>query len=175
LMIFLTDLKYLKLNVEGPSKVKCNTISTPNRDTKYAEFDYKVNIPGKYKFFVEYKQEPIPGSPFKVKISDNKKFTRNSAQMVKVSGWGLGHAIEGIPGFFRVDLNRTGSKLGNLSVVLDREDEEESYDVEYIYWGNGCTIVYNCPREGRYNVRIRYNGRQVPGLIHFLDFLEEFY
>lgn len=68
MLILILDMKYLTVDVGGPSSVKLTTLSTPTRDNKYAEFEYRVNRPGEYVFCVEYRDQPIPGSPFQVKV-----------------------------------------------------------------------------------------------------------
>ena len=60
-----SGLGELSLFVEGPSKAE---VSMRQKEYGISEIDYVCSKSGKYKFYLRFDSQDIPGSPFQVRV-----------------------------------------------------------------------------------------------------------
>jgi len=133
------------LGKELPLEVK----SLPNDDGDLVEF--YPTLPGKYRFNVLFGGEAIPGSPF--------TFIVEEEGLAKAYGEGLLHGMEGSLTQFYIDAR---GLVGEPTVQIDGPD---SICKSHIIQENiGLFKVNYTPQEvGMYDVRVLWNGRDIPG------------
>ncbi|XP_071657326.1 filamin-A isoform X2 [Patagioenas fasciata] len=144
----------LGLAVEGPSEAKMSC--TDNKDGS-CSVEYVPYEPGTYSLNVTYGGHQVPGSPFKVPVTDVV-----DASKVKCAGPGLtpGAVRANVPQSFTVDASKAG--VAPLDVkVLGPKGAVEPVDV--VDNGDGTQRVSYVPsREGPYSISVRYGEQDVP-------------
>ncbi|XP_063796937.1 filamin-B isoform X1 [Pseudophryne corroboree] len=118
---------------------------------------YTPSVEGPYTVSVQYADEEIPRSPFKVKVLptyDPSKVTAN----------GPGLSTQGVPASLPVDfaVNAKDAGLGALSVqITDQEGKPKK--AEILDNKDGTYAVSYVPdKTGRYQVAVKYGGDDIP-------------
>ncbi|XP_041430934.1 filamin-A isoform X1 [Xenopus laevis] len=144
----------LGLAVEGPSEAKMSC--TDNKDGS-CSVEYVPYEPGTYNLNVTYGGHQVPGSPFKVPVSDVVDGSK-----VKCTGPGLtpGLVRANVPQSFSVDTSKAGVAPLQVKVQGPKGIVEP---VEIVDNGNGVqTVNYVPTREGPYNISLLYGDDEVP-------------
>ncbi|XP_039436619.1 filamin-A isoform X4 [Culex pipiens pallens] len=104
----------LSLAIEGPSEAKMSC--TDNRDGS-CDVEYVPTEPGEYDITIRFAEKHIPGSPFKVVVTEATR-----PDKVKVYGPGIEHnqVQEGVPAEFYIDCGQAGP--GKIAVKLSSSD-----------------------------------------------------
>ncbi|XP_075690052.1 filamin-B isoform X2 [Rhinoderma darwinii] len=142
----------LGITVEGPSESKMSC--KDNKDGS-CSVEYIPYAPGEYDVNITYDGEHIPGSPFKVPVTDVVDPSK-----VKVSGIGLGNAVRAnIPQQFMVDASKAG--VAPLSVVVTGPRGVVE-PVEITDNGDGThSVAYTPSVEGPYTVSVQYADEEI--------------
>ncbi|XP_033927771.1 LOW QUALITY PROTEIN: filamin-A [Melopsittacus undulatus] len=144
----------LGLAVEGPSEAKMSC--TDNKDGS-CSVEYIPYEPGTYSLNVTYGGHQVPGSPFKVPVTDVVDATK-----VKCVGPGLtpGAVRANVPQSFTVDTSKAGVAPLDVKVQGPKGVVEP---VEVADNGDGTQRVSYVPsREGTYSISVRYGDEEVP-------------
>ncbi|KAM9510776.1 LOW QUALITY PROTEIN: filamin-A-like [Guaruba guarouba] len=144
----------LGLAVEGPSEAKMSC--TDNKDGS-CSVEYVPYEPGTYSLNVTYGGHQVPGSPFKVPVTDVVDATK-----VKCVGPGLtpGAVRANVPQSFTVDTSKAGVAPLDVKVQGPKGVVEP---VEVADNGDGTQRVSYVPsREGPYSISVRYGDEEVP-------------
>ncbi|XP_053908181.1 filamin-A isoform X1 [Cuculus canorus] len=144
----------LGLAVEGPSEAKMSC--TDNKDGS-CSVEYIPYEPGTYSLNVTYGGHQVPGSPFKVPVTDVV-----DASKVKCAGPGLtpGAVRANVPQAFTVDTSKAGVAPLDVKVQGPKGVVEP---VEVVDAGDGTRRVSYVPsREGPYSIAVRYGDEEVP-------------
>ncbi|XP_053551937.1 filamin-A isoform X2 [Bombina bombina] len=144
----------LGLAVEGPSEAKISC--TDNKDGS-CSVEYIPYEPGTYNVNITYGGQQVPGSPFKVPVSDVVDSTK-----VKCSGTGLSPGLvrANVPQTFSVDTSKAGVAPLQVKVQGPKGVVEP---VEIVDNGDGVqTVNYVPSREGPYNISVLYGDEEVP-------------
>ncbi|OCT57973.1 hypothetical protein XELAEV_18002841mg [Xenopus laevis] len=144
----------LGLAVEGPSEAKMSC--TDNKDGS-CSVEYIPYESGTYNLNVTYGGHQVPGSPFKVPVSDVVDSSK-----VKCTGPGLSPGLvrANIPQSFSVDTSKAGVAPLQVKVQGPKGIVEP---VEVVDNGNGIqTVNYVPTREGPYNISVLYGDDEVP-------------
>lgn len=146
----------LSLAIEGPSEAKMNCID--NRDGS-CDVDYMPTEPGEYDVTIRFADKHIPGSPFKVFVTESV-----NPHKVKIYGPGIEHGQvrEAVPTHFLVDVNDAGP--GRIAVKLNSSDGKQLENVNVEDRGNGIYAVnYIPPKEGTtLTADVRFDDHEVP-------------
>ena len=122
----------------------------PDGDGELIEF--VPTVPGKYKIAITYGGVEVPNSPI--------TFIAHEGVSPKLEGSGLNHGIVNEPTSFTIDA--TGI-YGTPEVRVDGPDSEATCNIEK---ENDLFHITYVPLEiGVFDVRILWNGRDIPGLI----------
>ncbi|XP_053682431.1 filamin-A isoform X1 [Sabethes cyaneus] len=130
----------LSLAIEGPSEAKMSC--TDNRDGS-CDVEYVPTEPGEYDITIRFAEKHIPGSPFKIVVSEATR-----PEKVKVYGPGIEHGqvCEGVPAEFYIDCGQAGP--GKIGVKLTSSNGKP-ISVHVEDKGDGVYAVsYNPPKEG---------------------------
>ncbi|PIO31737.1 Filamin-A [Aquarana catesbeiana] len=144
----------LGLAVEGPSEAKMSC--TDNKDGS-CSVEYIPYEPGTYSLNVTYGGHQVPGSPFKVPVTDVVDSSK-----VKCSGPGLSPGLvrANVPQSFTVDTSKAGVAPLQVKVQGPKGLVEP---VEVVDNGDGTqTVNYVPSREGPYNIAVLYGDDEVP-------------
>ncbi|CAJ0927524.1 unnamed protein product [Ranitomeya imitator] len=144
----------LGLAVEGPSEAKMSC--TDNKDGS-CSVEYIPYEPGTYSLNVTYGGHQVPGSPFKVPVTDVIDSSK-----VKCSGPGLSPGLvrANVPQSFSVDTSKAGVAPLQVKVQGPKGVVEP---VEIVDNGDGVqTVKYVPSREGPYNIAVLYGDEEVP-------------
>ncbi|KAM6947498.1 filamin B a [Lycodopsis pacificus] len=143
----------LGITVEGPSESKMSC--KDNKDGS-CSVEYVPLTPGLYDVNITYGGEHIPGSPFKVPVTDAV-----DSNKVKVSGPGVGSGVRAnIPQSFTVDCRKAG--VAPLAVAVSAP-KGMAEPVEVTGNGDGTHLVSYTPSvEGPYSVAVQYAEEDVP-------------
>ncbi|XP_056293610.1 filamin-B isoform X2 [Pseudoliparis swirei] len=143
----------LGITVEGPSESKM--ACKDNKDGS-CSVEYVPLTPGLYDVNITYGGEHIPGSPFKVPVTDEV-----DSGKVKVSGPGLGSGVRAsIPQSFTVDCRKAG--VAPLSVAVSAP-KGVALPAEVTDNGDGTHLVSYTPSvEGPYSVAVKYAEEDIP-------------
>ncbi|XP_043936269.1 filamin-A isoform X2 [Protopterus annectens] len=143
----------LGLAVEGPSEAKMSC--TDNKDGS-CTVEYVPYEPGTYNLNVTYGGQQVPGSPFKVPVSDVIDATR-----VACTGAGLGTGVRAnVPQSFTVDTSKAGVAPLLVRVLGPKGIVEP---VEVVENRDGThTVSYVPTREGPYTVSVQYGDDEIP-------------
>ncbi|XP_044124642.1 filamin-A isoform X3 [Bufo gargarizans] len=144
----------LGLAVEGPSEAKMSC--TDNKDGS-CSVEYIPYEPGTYSLNVTYGGHQVPGSPFKVPVTDVIDSSK-----VKCSGPGLSPGLvrANVPQSFSVDTSKAGVAPLQVKVQGPKGIVEP---VEIVDNGDGVqTVNYVPTREGPYNIAVLYGDEEVP-------------
>ncbi|XP_078064618.1 filamin-A-like, partial [Mustelus asterias] len=143
----------LGLAVEGPSEAK---ITCKDNKDGSCLVEYVPYEPGTYDVIITYGGQQIPGSPFKVPVTDTVDPTK-----VKCLGQGLGNNVRAnVPQSFTVDTSKAGAAPLNVSVVGPKGVVEP---VEVIDNPDRTkTVNYVPTREGPYTVSVQYADQEIP-------------
>ncbi|XP_074525668.1 filamin B a [Halichoeres trimaculatus] len=143
----------LGITVEGPSESKMSC--KDNKDGS-CSVEYTPFTPGLYDVNITYGGEHIPGSPFKVPVTDVV-----DPNKVKVSGPGVGSGVRAnIPQSFTVDCRKAGVALLAVAVTAPKNMAEP---VEVKDNGDGThSVSYTPSVEGPYSVAVKYAEEDVP-------------
>ncbi|KAM7005423.1 filamin B a isoform 1-T1 [Tautogolabrus adspersus] len=143
----------LGITVEGPSesKMSCKDNKDGSCSVEYVPF-----TPGLYDVNITYGGEHIPGSPFKVPVTDVVDPSK-----VKVSGPGVGSGVRAnIPQSFTVDCRKAGVAPLAVAVTAPKGVAEP---VEVKDNGDGThSVSYTPSLEGPYSVAVKYAEEDVP-------------
>ncbi|XP_055529815.1 filamin-A isoform X3 [Wyeomyia smithii] len=130
----------LSLAIEGPSEAKMSC--TDNRDGS-CDVEYVPTEPGEYDITIRFAEKHIPGSPFKIMVSEATR-----PDKVKVYGPGIEHGQvhEGVPSEFYIDCGQAGP--GKIGVKLTSSNGKP-ISVQVEDKGDGVYAVsYSPPKEG---------------------------
>uniref|UniRef100_A0A8C2WE17 Filamin B n=1 Tax=Cyclopterus lumpus TaxID=8103 RepID=A0A8C2WE17_CYCLU len=143
----------LGITVEGPSESKMSCMD--NKDGS-CSVEYVPLTPGLYDVNITYGGEHVPGSPFKVPVTDEVDPSK-----VKVSGPGVGSGVRAnIPQSFTVDCRKAG--VAPLAVAVSAP-KGVAEPVEVTDNGDGTHLVAYTPSvEGPYAVAVKYAEEDVP-------------
>ncbi|NXF56180.1 FLNA protein, partial [Oceanites oceanicus] len=144
----------LGLAVEGPSEAKMSC--TDNKDGS-CSVEYVPYEPGTYSLNVTYGGHQVPGSPFKVPVTDVVDSSK-----VKCAGPGLtpGVVRANVPQTFTVDTSKAGVAPLDVKVQGPKGVVEP---VDVADNGDGTQRVSYVPsREGPYSISVRYGDEEVP-------------
>ncbi|XP_010571776.1 PREDICTED: filamin-A-like, partial [Haliaeetus leucocephalus] len=144
----------LGLAVEGPSEAKMSC--TDNKDGS-CSVEYIPYEPGTYSLNVTYGGHQVPGSPFKVPVTDVVDSSK-----VKCAGPGLtpGVVRANVPQTFTVDTSKAGVAPLDVKVQGPKGVVEP---VDVADNGDGTQRVSYVPsREGPYSISVRYGDEEVP-------------
>ncbi|XP_060897717.1 filamin-B isoform X1 [Labrus mixtus] len=143
----------LGITVEGPSesKMSCKDNKDGSCSVEYVPF-----TPGLYDVNITYGGEHIPGSPFKVPVTDVVDPSK-----VKVSGPGVGSGVRAnIPQSFTVDCRKAGVAPLAVAVTAPKGLAEPA---EVKDNGDGThSVSYTPSVEGPYSVAVKYAEEDVP-------------
>ena len=109
---------------------------------------------GEYTIKVDFSDEPIPGSPFKVQAN-----WKTDPSRVKAYGPGLEGGISGEWTDFTVDMSQAGEGGLELQVEGPCEAEVKVTDNQ----DKTATVRYNPAEAGPYNIDILFAGQPIPG------------
>ncbi|KAF1606973.1 UNVERIFIED_CONTAM: Filamin-A, partial [Eudyptes pachyrhynchus] len=144
----------LGLAVEGPSEAKMSC--TDNKDGS-CSVEYIPYEPGTYSLNVTYGGHQVPGSPFKVPVTDVVDSSK-----VKCTGPGLtpGVVRANVPQTFTIDTSKAGVAPLDVKVQGPKGVVEP---VDVADNGDGTQRVSYVPsREGPYSISVRYGDEEVP-------------
>ncbi|XP_078520736.1 filamin-A isoform X1 [Lissotriton helveticus] len=144
----------LGLAVEGPSEAKMSC--TDNKDGS-CSVEYVPYEPGTYNLNVTYGGHQVPGSPFKVPVTDVVDVSK-----VKCNGPGLSPGVvrANIPQSFSVDTSKAGVAPLQVKVQGPKGVVEP---VEVVDSVDGVqTVNYVPTREGPYSISVLYGDEEVP-------------
>ncbi|XP_069507070.1 filamin-A-like isoform X2 [Ambystoma mexicanum] len=144
----------LGLAVEGPSEAKMSC--TDNKDGSCC-VEYIPYEAGTYNLNVTYGGHQVPGSPFKVPVTDVVDCSK-----VKCNGPGLSPGVvrANVPQSFSVDTSKAGVAPLKVKVQGPKGVVEP---VEVVDNGDGVQIVNYVPtREGPYSISVHYGDEEVP-------------
>ncbi|XP_056886681.1 filamin-B isoform X1 [Takifugu flavidus] len=143
----------LGITVEGPSesKMSCKDNKDGSCSVEYIPFSA-----GLYDINITYGGEHIPGSPFKVPVTDVVDPSK-----VKVTGPGVGSNVRAkVPQTFTVDCRKAGVAPLAVDVTGPKGVREA---VEVTDGGDGKHVVSYTPKvEGLYSVAVKYAEEDVP-------------
>uniref|UniRef100_H3CM53 Filamin B n=1 Tax=Tetraodon nigroviridis TaxID=99883 RepID=H3CM53_TETNG len=141
------------ITVEGPSesKMSCKDNKDGSCSVEYVPFS-----PGLYDINITYGGEHIPGSPFRVPVTDVVDPSK-----VKVTGPGVGSGVRAkVPQTFTVDCRKAGVAPLAVDVTGPKGLREA---VEVTDGGDGQHLVSYTPTvEGPYAVAVKYAEEDVP-------------
>lgn len=147
----------LSLAIEGPSEAKMTCVD--KRDGS-CDVEYVPTEPGEYDITIRFTDKHIPGSPFKVNISEVARPNR-----VNAYGPGLtnGEVRDGLPTEFIVDCSEAGP--GKIGVQLSSSDGKQVQDVKVFDKGDGVYAVsYTAPKQGAIlTANVKYADAEVQG------------
>ncbi|XP_040215154.1 filamin-B isoform X2 [Rana temporaria] len=146
----------LNVEVTGPRGVAEPVDITDNGDGTHT-VAYTPSVEGPYTVSVQYADEEIPRSPFKVKV-----LPTYDPSKVTVSGPGL--SSQGVPASLPADfaVNAKDAGLGDLSVlVTDQEGKPKKAQVLDNKDGT-YAVSYVPDKTGRYQVAVKYGGDDIP-------------
>ncbi|XP_077308129.1 filamin-B isoform X3 [Lithobates pipiens] len=118
---------------------------------------YTPSVEGPYTVSVQYADEEIPRSPFKVKV-----LPTYDPSKVTVSGPGL--SSQGVPASLPADfaVNAKDAGLGDLSVLIT-DQEGKPKKAQVLDNKDGTYAVSYIPdKTGRYQVAVKYGGDDIP-------------
>ncbi|KAI1890363.1 hypothetical protein AGOR_G00152960 [Albula goreensis] len=143
----------LGITVEGPSESKMSC--KDNKDGS-CNVEYTPYVPGLYDVNITYGGKHIPGSPFKVPVTDVVDPSK-----VKIVGPGVGSGVRAkIPQTFTVDCSKAGVAPLSVAVMAPKGVAEP---VEVTDNGDGThTVAYTPSVEGPYSVTVKYADQDVP-------------
>ncbi|XP_076125415.1 filamin B a [Alosa pseudoharengus] len=143
----------LGITVEGPSESRMSC--KDNKDGS-CNVEYTPYVPGLYDVNITYGGKHIPGSPFKVPVSDVVDSSK-----VKISGPGVGSGVRAkIPQTFIVDCSKAGVAPLSVAVTGPKGVAEP---VEVTDNGDGThTVAYTPSVEGPYSLAVKYADEEVP-------------
>ncbi|XP_041945914.1 filamin-B [Alosa sapidissima] len=143
----------LGITVEGPSESRMSC--KDNKDGS-CNVEYTPYVPGLYDVNITYGGKHIPGSPFKVPVSDVVDSSK-----VKISGPGVGSGVRAkIPQTFIVDCSKAGVAPLSVAVTGPKGVAEP---VEVTDNGDGThTVAYTPSVEGQYSLAVKYADEEVP-------------
>uniref|UniRef100_A0A672YRV6 Filamin B n=1 Tax=Sphaeramia orbicularis TaxID=375764 RepID=A0A672YRV6_9TELE len=126
-----------------------------NRDGTHT-VSYTPTVEGLYSMALNYGDEDIPHSPFKVRV-----LPTHDASKVRVSGPGL---TSGIPASFPVEFNIDAKDAGQgqLSVLITDQDGKPKQPSIHDNGDGTYSVSYTPDRTGRYTIVIKYGGDDIP-------------
>lgn len=144
----------LGVTVDGPAESKITSQEKPDGTV---DVTYTPKVPGDYKVNVTYNEAPIPGSPFKAKI------TPDTSSKVKAYGPGLKGGQANKPATFTIDAreaNKAAGTPGDLGVTVDGPKESK---IESKEKPDGTVdVTYTPTVPGDYTVNVTYNETPIP-------------
>ncbi|XP_063707051.1 filamin-A isoform X3 [Culicoides brevitarsis] len=147
----------LSLAIEGPSEAK---ITCQDKRDGSCDVEYTPTEPGEYDITIRFAEKHIPGSPFKVLVTDVV-----TPGQVNVFGPGVrdGEVRDGVPTEFYVDCSEAGP--GKIGVQLSSSDGKQVQDVKVYDKGEGVYAVsYLAPKEGAtLTANVKFADKEVPG------------
>ncbi|XP_062400673.1 filamin-B [Sardina pilchardus] len=143
----------LGITVEGPSESRMSC--KDNKDGS-CNVEYTPYVPGLYDVNITYGGKHIPGSPFKVPVTDVVDSSK-----VKISGPGVGSGVRAkIPQTLTVDCSKAGVAPLSVAVTGPKGVVEP---VEVTDNGDGShTVAYTPSVEGLYSLAVKYADEEVP-------------
>ena len=147
----------LGFDIKGPSKAK---LTTKEVSVGKCEVSYVPTLVGEYTVTVTYNNRPVPGVPFKPKITPGKMDKPfKPIEMVKVFGDGITKGVSGEITKFVVDTSEAGpGKLG-FDIKGPGKAKLTTKDL-----GSGrCEVSYTPTLAGEYTINVTYNSASVPG------------
>ncbi|XP_071982752.1 filamin-B isoform X2 [Engystomops pustulosus] len=142
--------------VTGPRGVVEPVEITDNGDGTHT-VAYTPSVEGPYTVAVQYADEEIPRSPFKVKVLP-------TYDPSKVTASGPGLSSQGVPASLPVDfaVNAKDAGLGDLSVqITDQEGKPKKAQILDNKDGT-YAVSYVPDKTGRYQVAVKYGGDDIP-------------
>ena len=148
-----------KLNVlvRGPNDEQCTT-HVKKEDGKIYNIKFNAEHEGLYVVTVSWSNNPVPGSPFRIKVQQAV-----NAKMVNAYGPGLQNGRVGECGEFTIETKNAGSGTptvyvhgvtGSFKVEVFAKDPDKPHFL---------TARYNSTIAGKFDVFIRWGGTQIPG------------
>ncbi|XP_066452678.1 filamin-B isoform X7 [Eleutherodactylus coqui] len=142
--------------VTGPRGVVEPVDITDNGDGTHT-VAYTPSVEGPYTVSVQYGDEEIPRSPFKVKVLPTHEPN-------KVTANGPGLSAQGVPASLPVDfaVNAKDAGLGDLAVqITDQEGKPKKAQILDNKDGT-YAVSYVPDKTGRYQVAVKYGGDDIP-------------
>ncbi|XP_048403876.2 filamin-B isoform X1 [Stegostoma tigrinum] len=145
----------LQVAVLGPKGLIVPAEAIDNGDGTHT-VSYTPSLEGLYSVSVQYGDEDIPRSPFRVKV-----LPTHDASKVKASGPGLTSGVPAsLPVEFTIDAQDAGEGL--LSVhVTDQEGKPKKANIHNNNDGT-YKVSYIPDKTGRYTIVIKYGGDEIP-------------
>ncbi|KAM3914878.1 filamin-B isoform 2-T2 [Leptodactylus fuscus] len=145
--------KHIKTKITNPSGGSTDCQVTDNGDGTY-EVEYTPYEKGVHMVTVNYDDEPVPRSPFKVGVTEGCFPSR-----VKAEGAGLKEALTNKPNAFSV-ITR-GAGIGGLGITVEGPSESKMSCKDNK--DGSCSVEYIPYAPGDYDVNITYDGEHIPG------------
>lgn len=148
-----------KLNVlvRGPNNEQCTAHIKEECDKVYS-IKFNAEYEGMYIVDVFWSNNPVPGSPFRIKVQQAV-----NAKVVKAYGPGLQNGRVGEYGEFTIETKNAGSGIptvhvhgvtGSFKVEIFAKDPDKPHIL---------TARYNSTIAGKFDVFIKWTGTQIPG------------
>uniref|UniRef100_A0A8C5WJ73 Filamin B n=1 Tax=Leptobrachium leishanense TaxID=445787 RepID=A0A8C5WJ73_9ANUR len=147
----------LKVQVVGPRGMLVEPVDIKDNGDGTHTVGYTPSVEGPYTVAVQYADEEIPRSPFKVKVLPTYDAS-------KVTATGPGLSSQGVPASFPVDfaVNTRDAGQGPLSVqITDQEGKPKKAQVLDNKDGT-YAVSYVPDKTGRYQVAVKYGGDDIP-------------
>lgn len=146
----------LSVSVKSPSE-KATTDVKDNEDGSYT-VDYKAPTPGEYEIVVEFYENHIPGSPFRLDVVPSADASKCKAYGPALHPNSL--HIAGNPLDMFVDTKEAGT--GDISVVITGPDDSRP-KVYIANEGGVYSIKWDNPTHGRYHAHVWWAEQYIPG------------
>uniref|UniRef100_A0A8C5FXD9 Filamin B n=1 Tax=Gadus morhua TaxID=8049 RepID=A0A8C5FXD9_GADMO len=144
----------LGITVEGPSESKMSC--KDNKDGS-CSVEYTPFTAGQYDVNITYGGEHIPGSPFKVSVTDEVDPSK-----VRVTGPGVSSGVRArVPQSFTVDCSKAGQAPLAVSLTNPKGSVAEPVQVKDNRDGTH-SVSYSPSIEGVHSLAVKYAGQDVP-------------
>ncbi|XP_054641647.1 filamin-B [Dunckerocampus dactyliophorus] len=144
----------LAVTVNAPRGVSEPVEVVHNRDGTHT-VSYTPSVEGLYSVAVQYAEEDIPRSPFRVRV-----LPTHDASKVRASGPGLtSKVLASFPVEFNIDTKQAGQ--GQLSVLITDQDGKPKLPSIHDNGDDTYEVSYIPDRAGRYTIIIKYGGDDI--------------
>lgn len=147
----------LGLAIEGPSEAKMTC--RDNRDGS-CTVEYIPTEEGQYDVGIKFAEQHIPGSPFKIPVTQEV-----DASKVKAYGPGVepNNCRAGVPLSFTVDAKKSGKAPLDVDIQTDRGPLPKKPDIKDNRDGTYTVTYFPPPENSKCNVKVNYGGKEIPG------------
>ncbi|XP_019734990.1 filamin B a isoform X4 [Hippocampus comes] len=116
---------------------------------------YTPSVEGTYAVAVQYAEEDVPRSPFRVRV-----LPTHDARKVRASGPGLtSQVLASFPVEFNIDAKQAGQ--GQLSVLITDQDGKPKLPTIHDNGDDTYKVSYVPDRAGRYTIVVKYGGDDI--------------